>query len=247
MAKRLKDLTSITTPEEISSLVVVSNNATNLVTVSNLRTTILTKASPSTLGAVKVGTNLTISEAGVLSVVSELPAQSGNNGKYLTTNGNGTLSWGTVTVPPSLPSQGGNSGKYLKTNGVVASWEAIPPPPESLPPRANNAGKFLTTNGTTISWAEITGLPAQTSNENYFLTTDGTTASWSDAIQVDQEGIVSLQSSLGNSINMLSPVIFPSLTTVYRDQLEWVAGTVIFNSSDSVLQVYTGTSWEDLH
>ena len=247
MAKRLKDLTSITTPEETSSLVVVSSNATNLVRVSNLRTTILTKASPSTLGAVKVGNNLTISEAGVLSVVSELPAQAGNNGKYLTTNGNGTLSWATVAVPPSLPSQGGNSGKYLKTNGVVASWEAIPPPPESLPPRANNGGKFLTTNGTTISWAEITGLPAQTSNENYFLTTDGTTASWSDAVQVDQDGILSLQASLGNSINMLSPVVFPSITTSYRDQLTCVAGTVIFNTTATKLQVYTGSAWEDLH
>lgn len=54
-------------------------------------------------------------------ILSAVPSQSGNNGKYLTTNGSAT-SWATVDA---LPSQTGNSGKYLTTNGTSASWATI--------------------------------------------------------------------------------------------------------------------------
>jgi hypothetical protein len=50
-----------------------------------------------------------------------VPSQTGNSGKYLTTDGT-TSSWGTVNA---LPSQTGNSGKYLTTNGSTASWASI--------------------------------------------------------------------------------------------------------------------------
>jgi hypothetical protein len=48
----------------------------------------------------------------------------GTNGQYLkadsaTTSG---LAWSTVDA---LPSQTGNNGKYLTTNGTTASWAAI--------------------------------------------------------------------------------------------------------------------------
>lgn len=47
------------------------------------------------------------------------PSQSGNTGKYLTTDGS-TTSWGTVDA---LPPQTGNAGKYLFTDGSTASWQ----------------------------------------------------------------------------------------------------------------------------
>ncbi len=50
-----------------------------------------------------------------------VPSQTGNNGKYLTTDGT-TSSWGVVDA---LPSQTGNAGKYLTTNGTSASWDTI--------------------------------------------------------------------------------------------------------------------------
>ncbi|MEO9145100.1 MAG: hypothetical protein ABI237_06035 [Ginsengibacter sp.] len=50
-----------------------------------------------------------------------IPSQSGNSGKYLTTDGT-VLSWGTVSGGSSLPSQTGNAGKWLTTNGTAASW-----------------------------------------------------------------------------------------------------------------------------
>lgn len=48
----------------------------------------------------------------------EIPSQTGQSGKFLTTNGS-ALSWGTVG---GLPSQSGNSGKFLTTDGTDASW-----------------------------------------------------------------------------------------------------------------------------
>ena len=50
-----------------------------------------------------------------------VPSQTGNSGKYLTTNGT-VSSWGAVDA---LPSQTSNSGKYLTTNGTAASWASI--------------------------------------------------------------------------------------------------------------------------
>ena len=51
-----------------------------------------------------------------------LPSQSGNSGKFLTTDGSST-SWATVDA---LPSQTGNSGKFLTTDGTDASWSDEP-------------------------------------------------------------------------------------------------------------------------
>lgn len=50
-----------------------------------------------------------------------VPSQTGNAGKYLTTDGT-TSSWGTVNA---LPSQTGNAGKYLTTDGTTASWASV--------------------------------------------------------------------------------------------------------------------------
>ena len=49
-----------------------------------------------------------------------MPTQTGNNGKYLMTNGS-TVSW--ESIGDSLPSQTGKSGKFLTTNGTSASWD----------------------------------------------------------------------------------------------------------------------------
>lgn len=73
-----------------------------------------------------------------------LPSQSGNSGKYLTTNGS-ALSWDSVDA---LPSQTGNSGKFLTTNGTNASWETV----GTLPSQTGNSGKYLTTDGSSASW-----------------------------------------------------------------------------------------------
>ncbi|MCA6480509.1 MAG: hypothetical protein IM557_07910 [Chitinophagaceae bacterium] len=49
-----------------------------------------------------------------------LPSQTGNSGKYVTTDGT-NASWADV-----FPSQTGNGGKVLTTNGSTTSWEYTP-------------------------------------------------------------------------------------------------------------------------
>ncbi len=62
----------------------------------------------------------TVSLGGSASIES-LPSQTGNTGKYLTTDGS-AASWSTVEA---LPSQSGHSGQYLTTDGSVASWATV--------------------------------------------------------------------------------------------------------------------------
>ena len=54
-------------------------------------------------------------------VIDSLPSQTGQSGKFLTTNGT-TANWSDVD---SLPSQTGQSGKFLTTNGTTASWATV--------------------------------------------------------------------------------------------------------------------------
>jgi hypothetical protein len=50
-----------------------------------------------------------------------VPSQTGNTGKFLTTDGT-TSSWAPVDA---LPSQTGNAGEFLTTDGTTASWAAV--------------------------------------------------------------------------------------------------------------------------
>lgn len=65
------------------------------------------------------GTGITISGT-TISANDQLPSQTNNSGKFLTTNGT-TVSWANVNVN-ALPDQTNNSGKILTTDGSVASW-----------------------------------------------------------------------------------------------------------------------------
>jgi hypothetical protein len=53
--------------------------------------------------------------------INGLPSQTGQSGKYLTTDGT-NASWANVN---SLPSQTGQNGKFLTTDGTDASWEEV--------------------------------------------------------------------------------------------------------------------------
>lgn len=100
-------------------------------------------------GVLSVGTPTANAHAATKAYVDGIiPAQSGQSGKFLTTNGS-AISW--ADVPSTLPSQTGQSGKYLTTDGTTPSWATV----DALPSQSGNSGKYLTTNGTTASWAEI--------------------------------------------------------------------------------------------
>lgn len=129
----------------------------------------------------KISDLTTTAKANCVSAINELvsskqdslPAQSGQSGKFLTTNGS-VLSWSAVDA---LPAQSGQSGKFLTTNGSTASWTNIP---TEIPSQTGQSGKFLTTNGSSVSWSTVEALPSQTGNSGKFLITNGTTASWVD-------------------------------------------------------------------
>ena len=80
---------------------------------------------------------------------NEFPSQTGNSGKYLTTNGS-SVSWASVDA---LPSQTGNSGKYLTTNGSAASWAAV-----DISSALNNKITYGTTDLTAGSSPLATGV-----------------------------------------------------------------------------------------
>lgn len=64
-----------------------------------------------------------------VSASSEVPDQSGNTGKYLTTNGTFML-WGAIAQVPSVT---GQSGKFLTNNGTdPAYWASLTPSTNNL-------------------------------------------------------------------------------------------------------------------
>jgi hypothetical protein len=69
-----------------------------------------------------------------------LPAQSGNSGLALFTDGS-TASWGQV-----FPAQSGNGGKALVTDGTNVTWTTV------YPSQAGNSGKSLVSDGATAAW-----------------------------------------------------------------------------------------------
>jgi len=70
---------------------------------------------------IKTVNNNSLLGSGNISIDS-LPSQSGNSGKFLTTNGS-SASW--AAAPTELPSQSGQSGKFLTTDGTAVSWAAV--------------------------------------------------------------------------------------------------------------------------
>lgn len=88
---------------------------------SNLQSFVTTFTIPTTDGT--SGQALLTDGAGNIAFgdVDALPAQTGNSGYFLTTDGTNP-SWAEVDA---LPDQTGNSGKYLTTDGTEASWDDI--------------------------------------------------------------------------------------------------------------------------
>lgn len=126
--------TTVTTDNLTASRVLISNSSGKIAASSSVTTTELgyldgvTSAIQTQLNGKQAtlvsGTNIkTVNGTTLLGSgdLSTYPSQSGNSGKFLTTNGS-AVSWATVDA---LPSQSGNSGKFLTTNGTAASWASL--------------------------------------------------------------------------------------------------------------------------
>jgi len=131
------------------------------------------------------GANALIAAVSGTDYQAPLPTQSGQTGKYLTTNGT-TLSWGTVSgsgtvTTVSVVSANGFTGTVatasstpaitvttsitgvLKGNGTAISAAVSGTDYQApLPSQTGNSAKFLTTDGSSLSWGTVSGLPSRT-------------------------------------------------------------------------------------
>ena len=55
-----------------------------------------------------------------------------------------------------------------------------------------------------------------------------------------------ISTSSGNNVAMQVPLNLKSYTTTERDALTSAAGDIIYNTTDSKVQFYNGSSWSDL-
>ena len=55
-----------------------------------------------------------------------------------------------------------------------------------------------------------------------------------------------ISTSSGNNVAMQVPLNLKSYTTTERNALTSAAGDIIYNTTDSKVQFYNGTSWNDL-
>jgi len=55
-----------------------------------------------------------------------------------------------------------------------------------------------------------------------------------------------ISTSTGYNVSMQDPLNLKSYTTTQRDALTSAAGDMIYNETDSKVQFYNGSSWNDL-
>lgn len=183
-------------------------------------TTVVTRASKgSPLTWNEVDSNFTTLATGIDSlaaiVASTIPSQTGNSGKYLTTNGS-VASWSTVSA---LPSQTGNSGKYLTTDGSSASWGTV------------TAGITALTGDVTASGTGSVAATLATVNSN--IGTFGS-ATKAPAITVNGKGLITAASE-----STVTPAV-GSITGLGTGVATWLATPSSANLA-SALTDETGT------
>ena len=140
--------TEITSQNMLDADLVDDSTSTNKFVTASDKTTWSGKQDELVSGTnIKTVNNTSLLGSGNITIDS-LPTQTGNSGKFLTTDGT-DASWASVDA---LPTQTGNSGKFLTTDGSAASWASV----DTLPSQTGNSGKFLTTDGMDASWGEAT-------------------------------------------------------------------------------------------
>jgi hypothetical protein len=55
-----------------------------------------------------------------------------------------------------------------------------------------------------------------------------------------------ISKSSGNNVSMQDPLNLKSYTTTQRNALTSAAGDIIYNTTDSKVQFYNGSAWNDL-
>lgn len=130
-----------------------------------------------TSGVITIDGVLSITHGGTGAVTSDgallnlLPNQTGNNGKFLTTDGVGNVSWAEpIGVVSSVDVSGGTTGLTTSGGPIVSSG--------TITLSGTLAIEHGGTNAATAEDGIRNLLPDQTGNEGKFLTTDGANVSW---------------------------------------------------------------------
>jgi len=106
-----------------------------------------------------------------------LPTTDGSANQYLKTDASGNLDWASP-AGSELPSQTGNSGKFLTTNGSAVSWSATTPPAASSSFRVHRNGTAQsTTGGGTVDQIQWTNADWDEGSEFTLYTSDPATQS----------------------------------------------------------------------
>lgn len=147
-----------------------------------------------------------------------IPTQTGNQTKFLTTDGTNP-SWAQIYQVPTVV---GQNAKFLGNDGTNYSWMAVP---NVVPDSTGQTGKYLSNNGTNPIWVPYNGLPSLTGNTGKILTTDGITSFW-----IDPAG------SGGGALTRLPIVVTTSILAVLADEI------ITFNTTCKTFQVQKITS-----
>ena len=150
--------------------------------------------------------------------VDTFPSQTGNNGKFLSTNGT-TVSWESVDA---FPVQTGNAGKVLKTDGSDVSWDVIGNSGDVIPFGTSTSAADATQKNVTIS--SITAL-----NEGQII--------------IVQPTITSTVANSTIKLNSFDP--YPmryndAAITTSTDSIVWTAGVPSWWRFDGTYWVFIG-------
>jgi hypothetical protein len=251
------------------SAIKCNDNFSELYTaVANVAGYSLPIASGSILGGIKVGSNLSINSAGVLSAsrptsLTDLNINDGTNGQYLKTDGHGNFSFA------SLPSQISNlndlgdvvlnaptANQYLKYDGtnwvnttlaLTTSLSGLTDVTLTTP----TSGQVLKYNGS--KWINGTSNPfdqnLNKTDQVDFVTTTADEfilgGSGTPTVHSDTELFLSATSRI--TVITKTPFKLANVTTTERNALTAVNGDMIYNTSTNKFQGYAGGTWVDLH
>ena len=169
-----------------------------------------------------------------------VPSQTGNSGKYLTTDGT-TSSWGAVEA---LPSQTSNSGKFLTTDGTTASWAVVAGSlaQPSEPSTPSDGQIWVDTDGSVVGQAMTRWSKAPTGGTTSLTGNDDNSLALSYTVgyeQVYRNGVLLSRGNDYTATNGTSITLTDA--TITGDIIEVFASAVL-----AIADVYTQTQVNNL-